>query len=242
MKRPGSALNIVITQIRGKETVQKEANKEKDKSRDKLRVEKGPLKLRNAQNVWKLQSRKRKMESDPESVHTNMVRQKKLSRAKQKLEAPEKLREDQRKWQQKHRLVDTEKKRLEKFRRKTMFNAIFTCLCCQRNLFECNVIEFNEELYSKIENKRPGLYRKSIELKEGNPIKVEVNGVESSYLCHACKKHLLSGKLPPMSAMNGLKIHKHDPDLELTESLFFPFPFPPLGFIFGFLLDRDESC
>ena len=50
------------------------------------------------------------MESDPESVHTNEVRQKKLSRAKQKLEAPEKLREDQRKWHQKHRLVDTEKK------------------------------------------------------------------------------------------------------------------------------------
>ena len=202
---------------RGRETVNKVSNKLKEKSRNKLRVEKGPRKMREEQNTWDLLSRKRKMESDPENVHRNEVRRKKLSIAKQKSEAPEKLREDQKKWQQKHRLVDTEKKRLKKFRRKTMFNAIFTCLCCQRNLFECNVIEFNEELYSKIENKKPGLYKKSIELKEGKPIKVEVNGVESSYVCHACRKHLLSGKLPPMSAMNGLKIHKHDSDLELTE-------------------------
>ena len=117
-------------------------------------MEKGPLKLCEEQNEWELKSRKRKIESDPESVHKNEVRRKKLSRAMQKLEAPEKLKEDQRIWQQKHRLVDTEKKRLKKFRRKTMFNAIFTCLCCHRNLFESNVIEFTEELYNKIESKK----------------------------------------------------------------------------------------
>ena len=46
---------------------------------------------------------------------------------------------------------------------------------------------------------------------------VQINGEESSYLCHACKNHLKKGKLPPMSAKNGLKIPDHDPELELTE-------------------------
>ena len=99
-----------IKQAREIKTVQKEANEWKEKSRNRLRVEKGPLKLCEEQNAWELKSRKRKMESDPESVHKNEVRRKKLSRAMQKLEALEKLKEDQRKWQQKHRLVDTEKK------------------------------------------------------------------------------------------------------------------------------------
>ena len=30
-------------------------------------------------------------------------------------------------------------------------------------------------------------------------------------------------------------------NLELTESLFFPAPTPPLGFIFGFLMGRDVA-
>ena len=61
---------------RGKDTINREQNEGKFKSRNKLRVEKGPLKIRNEQNTWKLQSRKRKMESDTESVHTNEARQK----------------------------------------------------------------------------------------------------------------------------------------------------------------------
>ena len=80
---------------------------------------------------------------------------------------------------------------------------------------------FNDNLLIQIESKKPGLYMRSIEMdrnrKEPSPIIVTVNGVTSSYICHACKNHLKSGKLPPMSAMNGLKIHKQDPDLELTE-------------------------
>ena len=132
-----------------------------------------------------------------------------------------KLKEDQIKWQQKHRLIDSEKKRLKKFRRKTMFNAIFTCICCHRDLFECNVIKFSDNLLIQIESKKPGLYMRSIEMientEEESPIMVTINGVTSSYICHACKNHLKSGKLPPMSTMNGLKIHLQDPELELTE-------------------------
>ena len=109
------------------------------------------------------------------------------------------------------------KKRLMKFLKKTMFNAIFTCMCCHRNLFECNVVKFTLELFEKIEAKKPGLYKKSIELRESKPLEVEINGKKSSYICFACKNHLLSGKLPPMSVFNGLMIPPHDPEMELTE-------------------------
>ena len=38
-----------------------------------------------------------------------------------------------------------------------------------------------------------------------------------AYICHACKNQLRKGKIPPMSAKNGLKMDPLDPELELTE-------------------------
>ena len=94
-------------------------------------------------------------------------------------------------------------------------------MCCHRDLFESNVIKFTNDLLLQIESKKPGLYLRSIEMirktTESSPIMVTINGITSSYICHACKNHLKSGKLPPMSAMNGLKIHEQDQELELTE-------------------------
>ena len=49
------------------------------------------------------------------------------------------------------------------------------------------------------------------------PSTVNVNGKKESYICIACKKHLRAGKLPPMSAKNGLQVYNHEPDMELTE-------------------------
>ena len=103
------------------------------------------------------------MENDPETLHKNEKFRKKLSRKKQQEENPRKVKEDQNKWQQKCRLVDSEKKRLYKFKKKTMFNAIFTGLCCHRNLFECNVSNFTNKLLAEIETKKPGLYARAIE-------------------------------------------------------------------------------
>ena len=141
-RKQKSRMKLILE--KGKDAIKWEQNELKAKSRIKSRVEKGPSKVRKEQNAWELQSRKRKMESDLENVQTNELRWKKLSRTKQKLEAPEKFRKDQWKWNQKRRLIDTEKKRLEKFIRKTMYNAIFTCMCCHRNRFECNVVKFTE--------------------------------------------------------------------------------------------------
>ena len=163
-------------------------------------------------------SRMNHMENNPEILRMQETNRKKLSRKKQRHENPEKLKEDQNKWQTKCRLVVTEKGRLHKFLKRTMYNAVFTCCCCQRNLFECNVSKLTQHFISQIETKKPGIYASAIELDaENNPIMVQINGEESSYLCHACKNHLKKGKLPPMSAKNGLKIPDHDPELELTE-------------------------
>jgi hypothetical protein len=162
-------------------------------------------------------SRKRKQEGEPETLHFNEKVRKKLSRKKQLNENPQKVKDDQNRWQEKSRLIDSEKKRLSKFRRSTMFNAIFTCMCCQRNLFECNVSKFTTQLLAEIETKKPGIYERSIETIDSLPITVKVNETEESYICIACKKHLKAGKLPPMSAKNGLNVYNHEPDMELTE-------------------------
>ena len=143
-----------------------------------MRVEKGPQKVREAQNKWELISRKRKIVIDAESVHQSELKRKKLSRKIQKKTTPIKLKNDQNRWQQKHRLVDSRKKRLNNFKRNTMFNAIFTCLCCHRNLFECNVTKFTSELQTEIETKKPGLYTRSVETIK--LITVDINGSKDS--------------------------------------------------------------
>ena len=79
------------------------------------------------------------MAKNPEILKINESNRKKLSLKKQRRENPEKLRANLQKWQAKCRLVENEKDRLRKFLKRTMYNAIFTCCCCQRNLFECNV-------------------------------------------------------------------------------------------------------
>ena len=83
---------------------------------------------------------------------------------KQRKTNPKKVKQDQIKRHEKCRKVNTEQKRLKKFRESTIFNAIFTCCCCQRNLFTGNVTKFNQRLQTDIEKKKPGLYERAIEL------------------------------------------------------------------------------
>ena len=90
-------------------------------------------------------------------------------------------------------------------------------MCCLRKLFECNVSKFTTELQTQIETKKPGISRRAIQLIDELPITVKVNDTEESYICIACKKPKKAGKLPPMSALNGLKIYKHEPEMKLTD-------------------------
>merc|ERR1711954_418601 len=136
-----------------------------------------------------------------------------LSLKKQWQINPEKVKEGQSRRQAKSRQVKSAHERLNKFRKHTMFNAIFVCTCCPRNLFNCNVTTFDSRLREKMDDKNPGLFGKAIE----EVINITINGKTASYICHACKNHLRRGKLPPMSAKNGLHIEVQDPELELTE-------------------------
>ena len=90
------------------------------------------------------------MDEEPETVHKNEKKRKVLSRQRLQKENPEKVKEDQRKWDFKRNHVNSENRRLKKFRERTMFNAIFTCSCCQRNLFDCNVNKIDDKLIMAI--------------------------------------------------------------------------------------------
>ena len=83
---------------------------------------------------------------------------------KQRKENPKKVKQDQNKVQNKFRHVNNEQTQMKLFRERTMFYSIFTCCCCQRNLFKCNVAKFNQRLQTDIETKKPGLYERAIEL------------------------------------------------------------------------------
>ena len=110
--------------------------------------------------------------------------------------------------------------RARKFRRAIMLADIFICSCCERRLFEQNVIAMGD-LREKVEVKKAGLFDRCIPvLKEKALVSITINGrtTESHYICHACKGHLLKGKMPPMCAENGLKKEPiSDDNLKLTE-------------------------
>ena len=110
--------------------------------------------------------------------------------------------------------------RARKFRRAIMLADVFICSCCERRLFEQNVIAMGD-LREKVEDKKAGLFDRCIPvLKERALVSITINGKknESHYICHACKGHLLKGKMPPMCAENGLKKGPiSDDNLKLTE-------------------------
>ena len=199
---------------KGLKQVQAEGSKKTAKNRSKMIVEKGPIKVRYEENERKAKSRANLIKERGIAQVTNQEKNRKLQSRKRKMQIdPKSVHANEKSRKRQSRLVDSAKKRLRKFMQQTMFNAIFTCSCCQRNLFDCNVSNIDSKLITYIETKKPGLFQRAIE----HQIQVKINGKTSSYICHACKKHLKAGKMPPMSAKNGLRIPQHDPELELTE-------------------------
>ena len=212
MRKQKSKSRDKLRKVIGPDIIKAEMRAQKVKSRNRLIVERGPVQLRTQQNLWKKQSRKRKLEIDPEKAKSKERKKMTLSRKKIRQNNPQKFREDQQKWQQKHRFIDSEKKRLKRFKERTMLNAIFICSCCHRNLFDCNVCKLESKIIAEIETKNPGLFKRAIL----HQINIDINGIKSAYICLACKKHLTSGNLPPMATNNGIKVYEHNQDEELT--------------------------
>ena len=197
----------------GNKLVKKCQNEAHQRCIDKKRVELGPRQLKHQINERQTKSRKRRLEEDAETLKVQEEGRKRLSRKRLREEDYGKVKENQNKWQTKHRLINSRQKRLKKFRENTMYNAIFVCSCCHRKLFQSNVTKITQNFRDKIDLKKTGLLQKSIEEQQ-----VEINGISNPYICHACKQHLLRGKMPSMSVNNGLYVHENtDPELQLTE-------------------------
>ena len=102
-----------------------------------------------------------------------------------------------------------------------MYGPIFYCVSCERRLFHNNVSSI-DGLEEKVQEKKPGLFKRCIPwLKPEMKVKIQTKGkktTENHNICHACKRHLMNGKMPPMCAENGLKIEPiRDESLKLTE-------------------------
>ena len=139
---------------KGSQEIMKCQAERKAKSDMKHRVEQGPLKVKKDQNERKAKSRMNQIATNPEILKINETNRKKLSLQKQRRENPEQLRANLLKWQAKCRRVESERERIHRFLKRTMYNAIFTCCWCQRNLFECNVSKLTPNFIALIETNK----------------------------------------------------------------------------------------
>ena len=211
-----NSAKIDLEADKAKEELKRKENEWKRKSDAKLRQERGEKEVKKQQTERKLKSNsKLRLERGAETLKESAMIQKRLSRFRQKELNPQKLKDDEHRWHQQRK--QTEEKRLNKFLRSTLYSAIFPCISCQRLLFESNVCKVESKLIVQIETKKKGLFKSAVEMFKSEPLRVNINGDMSSYICLTCKSHLIAGKLPPMSTCNGLKIYDHEPDLELTE-------------------------
>ena len=175
-------------------------------------------KVKKDQNKHKQQSMARQRELDEEKVKQQQTKYSRLSRGKKREADHEKLKEEQNARQQKHRRVETANDRLREFKEATLYNAVFLCTCCQQRMFKSNVRLYTEALKQELDHKKPGLTDTCIE----NEIKTKIDGDEKCYVCLTCVKHMKSRKMPPMSAMNGMRLSETDKEikdqqLEMTE-------------------------
>ena len=145
-----------------------------------------------------------------EKVLKDKVRKKNLCRGKRKMENHTLLKDDQNKWQRKHRKVENASDRLREFLEATKYNAVFICSCCHQRMFHSSVRLYTKELVQEINSLKPGLAEACIE----EPIIVRINAQENSYLCLICVRHMKNRKMPPKSVMNGLKLKETDRELE----------------------------
>ena len=100
-----------LRKMKGTGAIKEDQNKRKMKSLAKVLVEKGPVKVREEQKSRTLKSLYKKLDKDPEAIRNENKHTKRLSRQKQRKEDSKKVKENQNKWQQKLRLVDTDKKK-----------------------------------------------------------------------------------------------------------------------------------
>ena len=109
----------------------------------------------------------------------------------------------------KYQSVD-EQKRYENFRSAIQYGPIFPCNVCHRTFVKTSVVDINDQRISKLEEKSPGLYEKTV------AHDVYMNGQQ--YICNTCNRWIMHNhKIPPLSVKNGLYIEDIPSELDLSE-------------------------
>ena len=202
-----------------------------EKQRGKQQARKGRRKDEDAegflekQRVQQQARKERRKAEDEEGFLEKQRVQQQARKGKRKAEDKEGFQAKHRKEERIRRSGRLQKQRgaigrARRFSRAIMLADIFICSCCERRLFEQNVVALGD-LKEKVETKKAGLFTRCIPvLKDKALVSFTINGktTENHYICHACKGHLLKGKMPPMCAENGLKKEPiSDDNLKLTE-------------------------
>ena len=123
------------------------------------------------------------------------------------------MKDNQKRWQEKHRRVINEIDRLREFKNATMYNAIFICICCHQRMFQSNVRIYTDQLENEINGRKPAHTKACI----GPRIPIGIDDKANSYICLTCVTHMKKGNVPPMSVMNGLKLDESDKQLKDQE-------------------------
>jgi len=86
----------------------------------------------------------------------------------------------------------------------------YVCVCCHRNLYRQSVTKYNPLIFKKISNNI------KIRIDKATPI---LAVIQIDYICATCKYHLIRGKVPPQSAINGLILDKIPDDINCLSEL-----------------------
>ena len=147
-------------------------------------------------------------------------RMQKSKKAQTEEESLEYKKKDRERKQNQRKQNRSELQRLKNFRSATRHGPIFVCSSCEQKMFRNGVCKLDTPLKEKLKEKNVEIYDKVF---AHDLIPITIHDCQNEepttdfYLCFTCKKHLKNGKLPPMSAANGLSLVELKEDLALSE-------------------------
>ena len=106
------------------------------------------------------------------------------------------------------------------FKKSVRYGPIFPCISCEQMMFEKGVSRLERGILDNIKSacgkKDKTLFNRVFKYKLRD-LSFQVSFETCFFICHTCKKYLMKGKLPPMSAANNLGLSMVPDDILLTE-------------------------
>ena len=210
----------------------REKAKRQKKSDQKKRAENEEKYLREKAQVKRRCDQQRRIENE-EKFLKEKAEGRRRSDEKKKVENKGKFLRDQAKrwrkcnYKQNQNIEATE--RLRRFKKAIRFGPIFLCRCCERKLFENQIVEVEIDTFKEnVDKIEPGLFEECISTysrkKFPNMFLESTEYVFSSdidnrnFLCKGCKLSMERGKMPKMCSNNGLKVDiLPKPEMRLSE-------------------------